>query len=66
METAFQETVFWPLVTKPVALVGAVTEMARADAARARRVATARMTKGVNDGGFVVEGGGTTLFCRLC
>jgi len=61
VETSVQETVFWPLVEKPVALVGAVTEMARAEAAKARRVATARIVgtvKRINDGSFGVEGDG--------
>lgn len=45
VETAVQETVFWPLVDQPVVLVGDVTWRARAEAAKARRVATARMSK---------------------
>lgn len=45
LETAFQATVFDPLVDQPVELVGWVTEMARAEAAKARRVATARMSR---------------------
>lgn len=45
VETAFQATVLDPLVDQPVALVGWVTWRARAEAAKAKRVATARMAK---------------------
>lgn len=43
VETAVHETVFCPEVAQPVALVGAVTETARAEAAKARTAAKLRM-----------------------
>lgn len=43
-ETASHETVLLPLVDQPVLLFGDVTEMASAEAAKASRVATERIS----------------------
>lgn len=45
VETASQATVFCPLVNQPVELVGWVTVMAKAEAANAKREATARISR---------------------
>ena len=45
VETDVQETVFEPEVEKPELLVGAVTWRAKAEAAKARRLAMARIVE---------------------
>ena len=45
VDTAVQDTVFCPSVEKPVELLGSVTSRARAEVARARTIAKARIVK---------------------